>query len=219
MSGPFSTRSRSLVMATSIIALSKSPCGIAGRISFCETLQAGTPKSCSRRRSNSFCLPLITSTPSARLCIQASRRHVLRAAHDRGTVANLCSTDIKADNILHEIVDSGLLDAFTKEELETPSRRKVVNGATIYGSRKFGLPKRFGGVVLSDFGCAVQGDTRRNYDCQPNVYRSPEVMLKMDWSYPIDIWNVGAMVRGNLQLLTFHIILSFLATNLARLTG
>lgn len=42
--------------------------------------------------------------------------------------------------------------------------------------------------MLSDFGSAVRGDQRRNHDAQPNVYRSPEVMLKVDWSYPVDIW-------------------------------
>lgn len=48
--------------------------------------------------------------------------------------------------------------------------------------------------MLSDFGSAVRGDQRRNHDAQPNVYRSPEVMLKVNWSYPVDIWNVGVMV-------------------------
>lgn len=71
----------------------------------------------------------------------------------------------------------------------------------VYESRGFDLPKVFGGVVLSDFGSAVYGDEKRNYDCQPDVYRSPEVMLEMDWSYPIDIWNVGAMVCLCLQSL------------------
>lgn len=64
----------------------------------------------------------------------------------------------------------------------------------MYASRRFELPKIFGRVVLSDFGSAVRGDERRNHDAQPNVYRSPEVMLKTEWSYPIDIWNVGVMV-------------------------
>lgn len=34
----------------------------------------------------------------------------------------------------------------------------------------------------------------RNHDAQPNVYRSPEVMVKAPWSYHVDIWNVGAMI-------------------------
>jgi serine/threonine-protein kinase SRPK3 len=56
------------------------------------------------------------------------------------------------------------------------------------------LPRTFGKAVLSDFGSAVRGDERRNRDAQPNVYRSPEVMLEAEWSYPVDIWNVGVMV-------------------------
>jgi len=102
--------------------------------------------------------------------------------------------DIKADNILQEIADDKILEAFTQAELETPSPRKFVNGVPVYMSRRFRLPKRFGGVVLSDFGSAVRGDLKRNHDAQPDVYRSPEVMLKAEWSYPVDIWNVGVMV-------------------------
>ncbi|OAA40668.1 protein kinase domain protein [Metarhizium rileyi] len=64
----------------------------------------------------------------------------------------------------------------------------------IYAWRRFDLPKIFGRAVLSDFDSSIRGDETRNYEAQPNVYRSPEVMLKTDWSYPVDIWNVGAMV-------------------------
>lgn len=103
-------------------------------------------------------------------------------------------TDIKADNILDAIVDKRILDAFTNAELATPSARKVVNGHTIYRSRQFELLQQFGDVVLGDLGSAVKGDERRNHDAQPQVYRSPEMMLKVDWSYPVDIWNVGCMI-------------------------
>lgn len=61
-------------------------------------------------------------------------------------------------------------------------------------SRRFGLPNDWGRIVLSDFGCAVRGDVKRNHDAQPNLYRSPEVMIQAPWSYPADIWNVGAMI-------------------------
>lgn len=102
--------------------------------------------------------------------------------------------DIKAANILHAIADEGILESFVNDEMADPSPRKFVNGSPIYVSRPFGLPEDFGTIVLSDFGEVVQGDVKRNHDAQPNVYRSPEVMLKADWSYPIDMWNVGAMV-------------------------
>ncbi|KAK7428370.1 hypothetical protein QQZ08_005127 [Neonectria magnoliae] len=102
--------------------------------------------------------------------------------------------DIKADNIMLELVDESVLEAFTQSEMDDPSPRKFVDGVPIYLSRQFGRPRKFGNVVLSDFGAAVRGDQKRNHDAQPNVYRSPEVMLKTEWSYPVDIWNVGVMI-------------------------
>lgn len=111
------------------------------------------------------------------------------------TECKLVHTDIKSDNILQEIEDTSILDKFTQAEMEHPSPRKFIDGNPIYASRRLELPKRFGRAVLSDFGSAVPGDTPSRYhDAQPNVYRSPEVMLKVDWSYPVDIWNVGVMV-------------------------
>lgn len=78
--------------------------------------------------------------------------------------------------------------------MENPSPRKFINGIPVYASRRFELPKTFGRAILSDFGSAVRGDEKRDHDAQPNVYRSPEVMLKTEWSYPVDIWNVAVMV-------------------------
>jgi serine/threonine protein kinase len=105
------------------------------------------------------------------------------------------NVDIKADNILIEIEDQGILKAFVDAEMSSPSPRKVVDGKPIYETRQFGLPKEYGRVVLGDFGSAVRGDKPQIHDAQPDVYRCPEVMLKTEWGYPADIWNVGAMVR------------------------
>jgi serine/threonine-protein kinase SRPK3 len=76
-----------------------------------------------------------------------------------------------------ELVDESVLEAFTHSK-DDPSPRKF--GAPIYLSRQFGRPRKFGDVVLSVFGAAVRGDRKRNHDAQPNVYRSPEVILKTE---------------------------------------
>ncbi|PYH71785.1 kinase-like protein [Aspergillus vadensis CBS 113365] len=110
------------------------------------------------------------------------------------TECKLVHTDIKSDNILQEIADSSILEAFTEAELDRPSPRKSVNSVPVYASRRFELPKVFGRAVLSDFGSAVRGDEKQDHDAQPNVYRSPEVMLMTEWSYPVDVWNVGVMI-------------------------
>ncbi|KAI4613317.1 uncharacterized protein J4E87_009964 [Alternaria ethzedia] len=94
------------------------------------------------------------------------------------TEAKVIHTDIKADNILIEIEDQDILKAFVDAELTLPSPRKVVEGKPIYATRQFGIPKEYG----------------RIHDAQPDVYRCPEVMLKTEWGFPADIWNVGAMI-------------------------
>lgn len=88
--------------------------------------------------------------------------------------------DIKGDNILQEIEDKSILENFAKAEMDSASPRKFVNDAPVYASRRFELPRAFGRAVLNDFGSAVRGDEKRNHDAQPNVYRSPEVMLRTE---------------------------------------
>ncbi|KAJ6114429.1 protein kinase domain protein [Penicillium sp. IBT 16267x] len=140
---------------------------------------------------------LLYRNPSHRFTedlLKAGLMQVFLALDYLHTECKIVHTDIKSDNILQEIEDESIIESFTQAELKNPSPRKIVNGMPVYASRRFALPKRFGRAVLSDFGSAVRGDEKRNHDAQPNVYRSPEVMLKTDWSYPVDIWNVGVMV-------------------------
>lgn len=78
--------------------------------------------------------------------------------------------------------------------MRSPSPRKFVNGVPLYASRRFGKPKTFGRVVLGDFGAAVDGEVQRCHSAQPNIYKAPELLVRADWSYPVDIWNVGVLV-------------------------
>ncbi|KAE9371886.1 CMGC protein kinase [Stipitochalara longipes BDJ] len=140
---------------------------------------------------------LLNRNPTHRftkVLLRAGLSQVLLALDYLHSECKLVHTDIKADNILIEIDDQDILDSFVNAELESPSPRKIVDGAPIYGSRHFDLPKTYGLVVLSDLGSAVRGDEKRTHDAQPNIYRCPEVMLNTEWSYPADIWNVGAMI-------------------------
>jgi serine/threonine-protein kinase SRPK3 len=87
--------------------------------------------------------------------------------------------------------------------LNEPSLKKEVDGSVIYLSRRMGTPKAFGAPVLCDFGSAVPVDDGLEHreDIQPDVYRAPEVILGVPWTYSVDIWNVGCMV-GDVQMKT-----------------
>lgn len=108
-------------------------------------------------------------------------------------------SDIKADNIMFGIADDSVFSDFEENELQDPSPRKELDGRTIYISRELRMPKQLGAPVLCDFGSAVLGDEKHSEDIQPDIYRAPEVILEAPWTYSVDIWNVGCMVRQPVQ--------------------
>ncbi|GIJ87713.1 hypothetical protein Asppvi_006626 [Aspergillus pseudoviridinutans] len=101
---------------------------------------------------------------------------------------------IKADNIMFGIADDSVFSDFEERELQTPCPRKELDGRIIYVSRDLRMPKEWGAPVLCDFGSAVSGGTEHSEDIQPNIYRAPEVILEVPWTYSVDIWNVGCMI-------------------------
>ncbi|EME78805.1 serine/threonine kinase [Pseudocercospora fijiensis CIRAD86] len=137
-------------------------------------------------------------------------RYVFLALDYIHTECHVIHTDIKADNILQTIEDDSILQSFVQAGLGHPSPRKSVGDKTVYLSRSFDLPKTFGNPVLSDFGAAVRGDIEHDVFVQPEAYRSPEVAMEMEWSYPIDIWNVGCMVSRKDKELFVQFIRSML---------
>ncbi|KAK6379682.1 hypothetical protein LTS17_005754 [Exophiala oligosperma] len=102
--------------------------------------------------------------------------------------------DIKASNIMLGLDDDSVLQAFEANEMANPSPRNIYPDRTIYRSRLIDRPKAIGLPVLSDFGLARFEGGNADDDIQPEIYRAPEVLLDMDWNYPVDIWNVGAMI-------------------------
>lgn len=106
------------------------------------------------------------------------------------------SLDLQPSNLLMGINDESFLLQYERNELDNPSPRKSLDGRTIYLSRP--LPLSFGPPVLCDFGEARFGEGDHRDDIMPDVYRVPEVILGMKWSYSVDIWNVAMVVRYSL---------------------
>ncbi len=85
---------------------------------------------------------------------------------------------------------------FEKRELQNPCPRTEVDGRFVYISRDLDVPRTLSPPVLCDFGSAMSGTAENTKDVQPDLYRAPEVILGIPWSYEIDIWNVACMVRS-----------------------
>jgi serine/threonine protein kinase len=48
--------------------------------------------------------------------------------------------------------------------------------------------------ILTDFG-HVRDVESTNWDWwMSDLYRAPEVLLQLPWSYPVDLWSVGVIV-------------------------
>ncbi|OSS49897.1 hypothetical protein B5807_05812 [Epicoccum nigrum] len=64
------------------------------------------------------------------------------------------------------------------------------------GRKALDTSKRPGEPVLCDFGLAQYLDDgiEHRIGIQPNVYRAPEIILDIPWTYSVDIWNVGCMI-------------------------
>lgn len=109
--------------------------------------------------------------------------------------------DIQLKNLLLPTPMPKALSDFEEREVKAQSARKVLQGRTIYTSARF--PPGDGLPLPSDFGEARFGDQPHSEDIMPNPYRAPEVILKSNWGYKVDIWNV-AMVVSKLHLYNSH---------------
>ncbi|KAE8160440.1 kinase-like domain-containing protein [Aspergillus tamarii] len=122
-------------------------------------------------------------------------RQVFLALDYLHTECQVIHTDIKANNIMFQLANSSVFTKFEEDELRNPSPRKELDGRAIFLSRELEMiPGKLGAPVLCDFGSAMLGDIEHLEDVQPDIYRAPEVILEVPWSYSIDIWNVGCMI-------------------------
>ncbi|KAF8800234.1 kinase-like protein [Phlegmacium glaucopus] len=110
-------------------------------------------------------------------------------------------TDLKLENVLVGLEKSLSLDDIVGDEIKSPSPGNVLPDRTIYLSQNdFGHPKSTPGRPDFDAAILVTSSQKTfNYPIQPNCYRAPEAILGAPWSYPADIWNLGAMLWDLLE--------------------
>ena len=104
--------------------------------------------------------------------------------------------DISPQNVLMEIREEQLnLKNIEDEESQNPSVPIMSNGTPTYRSRtpEFRLS---GNPILTDFGQMRLAEPGNQDWWMSDLYRAPEVLLKLPWGFPVDIWSIGVMVRS-----------------------
>ncbi|KEQ90374.1 hypothetical protein AUEXF2481DRAFT_48747 [Aureobasidium subglaciale EXF-2481] len=103
--------------------------------------------------------------------------------------AKVIHTDLQPNNVLIGIEDSSVFDKFAEMAITNPAPRKELSDRIVYVSQPMPLTK--GLPSLTDLSEARFGNSLHTGLIMPNVYRAPEVILEMEWSYPVDIWSFG----------------------------
>ena len=125
---------------------------------------------------------------------QSTRVFLYSSPNSERTVLTPFLLDLQARNVHLRIEEDSILRNFEAAEVRTPSPRKVDGDRVIYESRGLESPKTPGRPILCDFGEARLGTKTYTDDIQPYVYRAPEIILDIPWTYSVDIWNLGVMV-------------------------
>ncbi|KAK4694679.1 hypothetical protein P7C71_g2950, partial [Lecanoromycetidae sp. Uapishka_2] len=102
--------------------------------------------------------------------------------------------DLHASNVHLKIEEDSILKEYEMAELRTPSARKLDGDRVVYESRGLRFTKNAGRPMLCDFGEARSGEETCTDNIQPFVYRAPEIILHIPWTYSVDIWNIAVMV-------------------------
>lgn len=116
-------------------------------------------------------------------------------------ISDIETTDIQPLNILRGVLDDSAFTRFEQAELQNPLPRKESPSHTVYLSRP--MPFTKGEPLLCDLSEARFDDPRNDDLIMPDVYRAPEVLLGMPWSYPIDVWGFAMTVSTFCEALTF----------------
>ncbi|KAH7170045.1 kinase-like domain-containing protein [Dactylonectria macrodidyma] len=121
--------------------------------------------------------------------VKGAIKELLQAVDFLHTEVQAVHTDIHPGNLLLGLNDNSLFKKLEDTEFSNPVPRKELSDRTVYFSRL--MRPNVGPLLLSDFGEIRLGPGPHAGDIMPLMYRAPETLLRIQWSYPVDIWSVG----------------------------
>ncbi|KAK2780711.1 hypothetical protein FQN52_002079 [Onygenales sp. PD_12] len=107
-------------------------------------------------------------------------------------------TDISPQNILTEAEDETVFRLIEGQEAREPSLPVASDGVLVYRSQN-SMVDLSGTPILADFGQMRLAEPINKDWYMSDMYRAPEVLLGLPWSYPVDVWSVGVMTLELLE--------------------
>ncbi|KAM6511930.1 hypothetical protein FALCPG4_016917 [Fusarium falciforme] len=130
--------------------------------------------------------------------VKSAIKELLQAVDFLHTEAQVVHTGLQLSSSSHPswqpllllgLEDNSLFKKLEDNEFSNPVSRKELPGRNIYFSRL--MKPKVGPLLLSDFGEVRLGAGPHAGDIMPIMYRAPETLLYIQWSYPVDIWSAG----------------------------
>ncbi|CAH0023124.1 unnamed protein product, partial [Clonostachys rhizophaga] len=121
--------------------------------------------------------------------VKGAIKELLEAIDFLHTEVQAVHTDVHPGNLLLGLNDNSFFKTLEDNEFSNPVPRKELFDRTIYFSRL--MKPKVGPLLLSDLGEVRLGPGPHVGDIMPIMYRAPETLLCIQWSYPVDIWSVG----------------------------
>ncbi|KAG6032239.1 hypothetical protein E4U41_007279 [Claviceps citrina] len=128
-------------------------------------------------------------------------RQLLLALSYLHDTCQVIHTDIKPQNILIQTPAIGEIFQTAPSEAFRPKRPPLPPPLDFYiesvqvSSAKEDLAQSTDvSIVLTDLGTASWFERHLTEWIQPQMLRAPEVILKADWNYKVDMWNLGVII-------------------------
>ncbi|KIV88507.1 hypothetical protein PV10_08188 [Exophiala mesophila] len=94
--------------------------------------------------------------------------------------------------------DGGIFKYIEEQESQDPSTPIMYNGVALHRSWP-AITEVSGHPIVTDFGKMRLAEPMNTDWCMPDIYRAPEVLLKLPWYFLVDIWSVGVMTLELLE--------------------
>ena len=101
--------------------------------------------------------------------------------------------DITPLNVLSETEGEAAFQKLEQQESQHPSMPVISEDTVVYPTRSMAV-ELSGRPIVTDFGQMRPMLPMSTDWSMPDLYRAPEVLLKLPWTLPVDIWSVGVMV-------------------------